>query len=497
MLPQRVKPDASMALLYRFTRAKDRAGTGIFTFIVTRSVTRDFHRDATTKEFTFGYHRWVVSFNRSDSKMLGVHLILRNASAGTRCYVDYTFSLLNREHFSKNEIFFEKQCRFNADQPAQGPAKWILMSELHSRKFSDENGEFLMDLTMSNPLTVYEVDVRMSHLPFGHHHKLSNAETPYFAFGGFEWNIGIHPQGIPEDQETSNRPKILLNRLTGFDHAVRVQYRIVLGDADRVFDSGVLCQISDVTGKIRGFPLKCGIADLLHRGILRIYVEMMFANAISEVLIPLQNRDPSDTTPNCYDREKHAWLAEGDIEGECLKLKLFCSDLHHVPRNHLRYVSWNAYVVRNESNEATKEKNMIVLNAPHWNYYIQEGVDMGIVMETDIPVSVVDDLTNNCKETNKSVTIEIEWLDSLLLFSAIYHKYDDIRRLHCHQMKREIMALQAENYSLERQLFSYQKSISIVNSRGQPPEVLPQEDAVEEPFRTLPQGENFPEVKYI
>ncbi|GIY37038.1 uncharacterized protein CEXT_27471 [Caerostris extrusa] len=88
-----VKPDASMALLYRFTRAKDRAGTGVFTFIVTRSVTRDLYRDATTKEFTFGYHRWVVSFNRSDSKMLGAHLILRNASAATRCYVDVTFCL--------------------------------------------------------------------------------------------------------------------------------------------------------------------------------------------------------------------------------------------------------------------------------------------------------------------------------------------------------------------------------------------------------------------
>lgn len=92
------------------------------------------------------------------------------------------------------QLFFQ-QCRFNADQPVQGPARWILMSELHSRKFSDENGEFLMDLTMSNPITVYEVDVRMSHLPFGTHHKLNNAETAYFAFGGFEWNVGIHPQG--------------------------------------------------------------------------------------------------------------------------------------------------------------------------------------------------------------------------------------------------------------------------------------------------------------
>lgn len=66
------------------------------------------------------------------------------------------------------------------------------------------------------------------------------------------------------------------------------------------------------------------------------------------------------------------------------------------------------------------------------------------------------------------------------------------------------MALQAENYSLERQLFSYQKSISIVNSRGQVSEdsVANDEEAVEEaatPFYdrhspVAPQGE---EAKYI
>lgn len=32
--------------------------------------------------------------------------------------------------------------------------------------------------------------------------------------------------------------------------------------------------------------------------------------------------------------------------------------------------------------------------------------------------------------------------------------------------RKEINALQAENYSLERQLFSYQKSISYAHSRG-------------------------------
>lgn len=92
-----------MALLYRFSRLNDRSNTGVFTFIVTRSVTRDVHRDATTKDFAFGYHRWAVSFQRTE-KTLGVYLILRNPSPGTKCYLDYTFTILNREHFSKNEV---------------------------------------------------------------------------------------------------------------------------------------------------------------------------------------------------------------------------------------------------------------------------------------------------------------------------------------------------------------------------------------------------------
>jgi hypothetical protein len=108
-----------MALLYRFTKLNDRSNTGVFTFIVTRSVTRDLHRDATTKDFCYGYHRWAVSFTRANDKILGVYLILRNPSPNTKCYADFSLTLLNREHFSKNECFSEKQCKFTIDHPAQ------------------------------------------------------------------------------------------------------------------------------------------------------------------------------------------------------------------------------------------------------------------------------------------------------------------------------------------------------------------------------------------
>lgn len=387
-----------MALLYRFSRLNDRYNTGVFTFIVTRSVTRDVHRDATTKDFVFGYHRWAVSFSRTE-KVLGVYLILRNPSAGTKCYVDFTFTLLNREHFSKNEVYAEKQCRFSVDHPSHGTSKWMLMTDLKNRKFTDENHEFLMELSVSNVMTVFEGEIKIPHGSghggSSHGSKSSSSaaaaaaaaaklETSYFTFGNFEWNVSILPHG--DEQDASNRPRLLLNRLTGFDHQCRVMYRVVLGEGERKIDSGILDQISDMSGRIRGFSMRCHVPDLVRRSTLKIYLEMICANPISEAKVPTV-RDPNSTA-NCYDRDKQGWCVEADMECESLKLKLFYSDLHNVPRNHLRSVYWNAYVVRFHPTTGTKE-SILVLNAPHSNYYVQDGVDMGVVMETNIPVRQV------------------------------------------------------------------------------------------------------------
>ena len=54
-----------------------------------------------------------------NDKALGVFLILRNPSPSTKCYADFTLTLLNREHFSRNEQHREKQCKFTADHTTQ------------------------------------------------------------------------------------------------------------------------------------------------------------------------------------------------------------------------------------------------------------------------------------------------------------------------------------------------------------------------------------------
>ena len=96
----------------------------------------------------------------------------------------------------------------------------------------------------------------------------------------------------------------------------------------------------------------------------------------------------------------------------------------------------------------------------------------------------------------QQLRIQVEWDETLLLFQATYHKYDDVGRMHNYQMRchsfgsfnaltamriaifslslshvalhrKEIAALQSENYSLERQLFSYQRSLAMANVRSQ------------------------------
>lgn len=105
--------------------------------------------------------------------------------------------------------------------------------------------------------------------------------------------------------------------------------------------------------------------------------------------------------------------------------------------------------------------------APFSRYYAQEPIDEGIIMETSLGVDEVKD-TNCPFLTDKGqIRVRLEWNESHLLFQATYHKYDDVCRVHNQQMRREIAALQAENYSLERQLFSYQKSLAYAQAQQQ------------------------------
>ena len=322
----------AMALLHRFVKLNDRGNTHVFSFVVTRSVTRDLHRDVTSKELTYGYQRWAITFSRSE-KVLGVYLVWRNPCEGMRVYIDFTFTLLNREHFSVNEAFTGKQVKFTFDSPAQGNRRLINMDDLYSRNFTDENGEFQLELTVANIRTVFESELRVPTTTINgalSPRKEIKFESPYFHFGHYDWHVAVSSTSGLE-----GRPTVQLRRLTGFDHQCRVRYLMVVGEGERRSDSGILDQLSDHEGRTPGWTLsRMRLQDLTHKNIFRLYLEMLLANTTSEVkLAPMA----SSTGPvQCYDRDKQAWGVEPDLHSDMLRFRLVYNDIHNVPRNHLR-----------------------------------------------------------------------------------------------------------------------------------------------------------------
>lgn len=128
----------------------------------------------------------------------------------------------------------------------------------------------------------------------------------------------------------------------------------------------------------------------------------------------------------------------------------------------VRYVSWTAFLVRGES---SKTELVSLPGAPFSRYYAQEAADEGIIMETNLDVNEVKNERCSYMTNKGQIRVRIEWNESHLLFQATYHKYDDVCRIHNQQMRREIAALQAENYTLERQLFIYQKSLAYAHAQ--------------------------------
>ena len=387
-----------MALLYRFVKIQDRTNTHVFTFVVTKSVTRDLERDITSKEFMCGYQKWAITFSRTD-KVLGVFLVWRNASEGMRLYIDFTFTILNREHFSVNESFTGKQIKFTYESPAHGNRNYIPVNDLYKRNFTDTNGEFQLELTLGNVRTIYETHFRVPHSIFSsfasqyqtdHHHSFSSSspsssspstknplqtrsgsgsgssgsgggsggnskfESTYFTFGGFDWNITLYPHSHiePYDHE---KISFYLNRLTGFDHQCRIRYVVNLGEGEKLMDSGIIENVSDIEGKVQGWHPRVKFEDLVRKGIIKVRIEMIAANTISEVnfsfktnLTSSPNIHPqrlqteslmaSPQVAQCYDRDKQGWTLKTDCHSDMVRLHMVYKDIHNVPRNHLRFV---------------------------------------------------------------------------------------------------------------------------------------------------------------
>lgn len=87
------------------------------------------------------------------------------------------------------------------------------------------------------------------------------------------------------------------------------------------------------------------------QGVIKIHVELILANTLSEVVsnVTFQPIPPNTGNQNvnhgvtatpvisqCYDRDKQGWSIKCDCHSESIRIHMVYKDIQNVPRNHLR-----------------------------------------------------------------------------------------------------------------------------------------------------------------
>ncbi|KAI0225692.1 hypothetical protein LSAT2_023559 [Lamellibrachia satsuma] len=161
-----------MARLLRFIRLDDSFDTQVFTFALPESLpcldsaaTGSAAGDFISRDFNYGHQRWRVTFARTSSH-IGASLTLAHVTTGMTCVVDFNFTMVNREHFTKNDVYSERSCQFTAESPVHARRTFVALSDLRQRGFKQDNGQYTVELEMRNVKNTFEqVGSRVSKLP--------------------------------------------------------------------------------------------------------------------------------------------------------------------------------------------------------------------------------------------------------------------------------------------------------------------------------------------
>jgi len=125
-----------MAKLHRFVRLDDRFDTHIFTFLLPPSLALHTTPGATTsaqdtvsRDFMYAHQKWTLSVERGDLHA-GVYVNLDNVYEGMTVTVDLSVTLVNQDHFARNESYVEKDCAFTSRRSSVGRKSFVAVTEL-------------------------------------------------------------------------------------------------------------------------------------------------------------------------------------------------------------------------------------------------------------------------------------------------------------------------------------------------------------------------------
>ncbi|TPP64485.1 hypothetical protein FGIG_02567 [Fasciola gigantica] len=167
--------------LFRYVHMNDEYDTQIFTFLLLPHLLCGLLDEAESSPFAYAQNLWTVRFQRGEAH-LGVFLELKTANClslsedhSTRtgphhlsdqiqcCTVslDFQFTLKNREHFSRNEIFGRKGSVFYRGQPRHGRKKFVELVTLSSKRHIFDDGLCVIELELKNPNVLYNLWLSM------------------------------------------------------------------------------------------------------------------------------------------------------------------------------------------------------------------------------------------------------------------------------------------------------------------------------------------------
>lgn len=131
-----------------------------FIFLTPSNIVRGFIREVDSVHFPFMGYKWKLNFRRTKMH-IGVFLTLLSSKPPTNVEIslDMSLTILNREHFTKNQHHASRHVVFSQGNRRHGCRTLIELSDLSGGMFLADDHTFLFELELSNPKVNINVEL--------------------------------------------------------------------------------------------------------------------------------------------------------------------------------------------------------------------------------------------------------------------------------------------------------------------------------------------------
>lgn len=216
----------------------------LFTFILPSTFLLGTDEKLITREFFCRNIPFALTFVKNNDQ-LNAFLLHRSRDTETlEMTLDLSVTLLCREHFTRNESFTEKNCKFTNKVTLHGRKSFTSINRLCSVDFMDERGNIQCELEIKNLCVFYITEIQLppqlinpqyAHVaqPMTNRQQQqqqqpldTKIDTPSFYYSNYEWCVVIQPKLDSVGQVGHFR--MFIQRLTPCDHSVKLTYKIKL-----------------------------------------------------------------------------------------------------------------------------------------------------------------------------------------------------------------------------------------------------------------------------